>query len=134
MGLTLTILTPQRKLIERENIQEIFVPGFKGELDILPNHANFVTEVMTGMVRWKTDAGWKKATVSTGLLEIFDQQVTVLADVAELQSEIDLKRAKNAEELAKQKLEQGGLDDDNFRKYQLKLQRATARISAAGES
>lgn len=130
--LTLTILTPQRKLIERENVLELFAPGFKGQLNILPGHADFVTELETGIIRWRSSAGWRQAIVSTGLLQIFSQEITVLAEVSELSEEVDMKRAKVAQEKAKQKIEEGGLDDANFRKYQLKLQRATARIGVTG--
>lgn len=129
-SLTLTILTPQRKLIEKENIEEIFVPGYKGQLDILPNHADFVTELETGLIRWKTGAGWRTATISTGLLQIRNQEVTVLAEVSELAEEIDVSRAKTAQEKAKKVLDDGGLDDVNFRKFELKLKRAMARVSA----
>ncbi len=130
--LTLTILTPQRKLIERENIQEIFAPGFKGQLDILPNHADMVTELETGVVRWKTNVGWRSATISTGLLQIQNQEITVLAEVSELAEEIDAARAKVAQEKAKKMLDEGGLDDANFKKYELKLKRSMARVNALG--
>jgi len=128
----LTILTPHKKLLESEPVDELFVPGFMGELNILPNHGNFVTKLTTGVIRWRNGTTWKKATASYGLLEIFDGHITLLADASELSSEIDLKRAKKAEEIARQKVEAGGLDDENSRKYQLKLQRAISRISAAG--
>jgi F-type H+-transporting ATPase subunit epsilon len=127
----LTILTSHKKLVESETIDELFVPGYLGELNILPMHANFVTKIGTGVVRWRQGTNWKKATVSYGLLEIFDGHVSLLADVSELGSDVDVSRAKKAEEKAKQKLEDGGLDDANFRKYQLKLERAVARVSAS---
>lgn len=127
----LSILTPHKKLVESEPIEELFVPGFMGELNILPNHANFVTKIATGVVRWRNGTSWKKATVSYGLLEIFDGHISVLADVSELGSDIDVARAKKAEETARRKVEEGGLDDENARKYQLKLERAVSRINAA---
>ena len=126
----LSILTPHRKLVESESIDELFAPGYQGELNILPNHANFVTKLGTGVLRWKTGGTWKRATISYGLMEIFDGHISVLADVSELGTDIDVNRAKTAEIKARQKIEQGGLDDENFRKHQLKLERAVARISA----
>lgn len=131
MSLTLTILTPARKLIERDSVEEVFVPGVKGQLDILPNHANLVTELETGIVRWKAAGGsWRQATISTGILQIFGSEVTVVAEVSELAEEIDVSRAQAAKTKAQKMLEEGGLDDENFRKYELKLQRAMARTSA----
>jgi F-type H+-transporting ATPase subunit epsilon len=129
----LTILTPHRKLIEKEAVDELFVPGFKGQLNILPGHANLVSELETGTLLWRAGGGkWKMASISTGFLEIFDGHVTVLADVSELGEDIDLERAKLAEGRAKQKLEEGGLDDTGFRKYELKLRRSIARQQATG--
>ena len=126
----LSILTPHKKLVESEPCEEVFAPGYYGEINVLVNHANFVTKLNTGVLRWKSGGVWKKATISYGLMEIFDGHISVLADVSELSGEVDTNRARNAEAKARQKVEQGGMDDENFRKYQLKLQRATARISA----
>jgi len=128
----LTILTPHKKLIEKEAVDELFVPGFKGQLNILPGHANLVSELETGTMVWRSGEGkWKTAAISSGFLEVFDQHVTILADVSELGEDIDLERAKLAEGRATQKLEEGGLGEDNFRKYELKLKRSMARQQAA---
>ena len=127
----LSLLTPLKKLLEGEQIEELFAPGVMGQLDILPLHANIVTQLETGVLRWKTQGAWKTATVSYGLLEIAEGKISVLADIAELGDKIDLARAKTAEAKARQKVEEGGLDDANFRKYELKLQRAMARVSAS---
>lgn len=126
------LLTPHKKLVSDETIDELFVPGFAGQLDVLENHANFVTPIQTGVVRWRKGSVWTKAVVSTGLLEIFDGTASVMADVSELENEIDVQRAQTAAAKAKQKIEEGGLDDENFRKYQLKLARAMARVEASG--
>ena len=135
MSLTLSILTPARKLIERDAVEEVFVPGVKGQLDILPNHANLVTELETGIVRWKAAGGsWRRATISTGILQIFGSEVTVVAEVSELAEEIDAGRAQAAKIKALKMLEEGGLDNDSFRKYELKLQRALARTMVTSSS
>lgn len=123
----LTILTPQRKIVEGLNVDELFAPGQAGTLDILPNHANLLTELETGVLKWRVGNNWTHAAVSFGWLEIENQHITILADVAETSDEIDTPRAKAAEEKARKAIEEGGLDDENFRKYQLKLQRAVAR-------
>ena len=125
-----SLLTPHKKLVEGETVDEVFAPGVKGTLNILPNHANFATSLETGLIKWHTASGWTTATISQGLLEIFDQKITVLADVSELASDIDLARAKAAKSRAELKIEDGGLDDINFKKYQLKIQRAATRMSA----
>jgi F-type H+-transporting ATPase subunit epsilon len=127
----LSVITPQRKVVEGVKITEVFAPGIEGQLDILPNHANLVTELETGVLKWKTSDGRQgAAAVSYGWLEVNAGNVTVLADVAELGSDISAERAKAAEAKARKLIEAGGLDDADFRKQELKLQRALARLDA----
>lgn len=127
----LSIITPFRKLVSEEKVSEVFVPGFEGQLNVLEGHANFITELETGVIAWKGESGqWKRATVSYGWMEIYNQKITVLADVSELAEEVDVERAKNRETIARQKIQEGSLSDEDFRKMELKLKRAIARQSA----
>lgn len=127
----LSIITPFKKLVVNETISELFVPGIEGQLNILEGHANFVTELETGVIAWKLgDGGWKRATVSYGWLEIFNGKGTILADVSELSEEIDLARAKKGELQARQKIQEGSLTDETLMRTELKLKRAIARQSA----
>jgi len=129
----LSVITPQRKVVEGVKITELFAPGIEGQLDILPNHANLVTELETGVLRWKTSDGRNNAAaVSYGWLEVNGGRITVLADVAEMGSDISVERAKAAETKARKAIEDGGLDDSDFRKNELKLQRAMARQASTG--
>ena len=127
----LTIITPHKKLVENEPADEFFFPGVEGQLNVLPEHANFVTQLETGVISWRKGAVLKKAAISFGWLEIFKDQVTVLADVSELSSDIDLTRAKNAEKESRKKIEEGGLDNADFEKMELKLKRSLARQSTS---
>ncbi len=128
--MNLTILTPIKKLVDNEVVDELFVPGSAGQLDVLPGHANIVSELETGLIRWRTGTQWKTASISYGWLDITDQTISVLADVAEPSTEIDIERARLAAEVARKKLEDGGLDDAHFKKYELKLKRALSRQDA----
>lgn len=128
----LNILTPSRKVVVKEECVEAFLPGVEGQLDVFDQHTNFLTELATGVAKWKTKSGeWKQAAISYGWLEIFDDHINVLADVVEMGFEIDFERAKTAEEKAKLKLAEGGLDDTGFRKHELKLERSLARQMAS---
>lgn len=127
----LSILTPQKKLVDAIHVDEIFAPASVGTLDILPGHANLLSELETGILKWRQGNIWKQAAVSFGWLEITNQKITVLADVAELAEELDLKRARTALINAKKKVEEGGLDQMSFRKWELKMKRAMTRENIA---
>lgn len=131
--LKLTLVTPLKKLAVDLAVQEVFVPGYRGELNILEGHSPLVTTLSTGVLRYR-EAGSnevKSAAVSWGYLEVYNNSITVLAETAEFPEEIDIARA----EAALKKAEQAMLAEDaspfSFEKYHLKADRAAARLALA---
>lgn len=129
---TLTLVTPQKKILEGAELKEVYVPGFRGELEILPGHAALVTTLEAGVVKYKLAGSTelKALAISWGYCEVTSAgEVTVLAETAEAPEEIDLKRAEASREDALKKLETTTYED--FDRYARRLERAEARIKTA---
>ncbi|MBS1789221.1 MAG: F0F1 ATP synthase subunit epsilon [Acidobacteria bacterium] len=127
--LNLEVITPER-LVLRESVDEVVVPGLDGELGILPEHTALISQLKTGVLTYKQGSASKQLHVSGGFVEVQADSVAVLSDVAERPEEIDLERAERARERAEQRLKSQG-DDVDFRRAELKLQRAIIRIQLA---
>lgn len=125
------IVTPSKKLVVGAKTTQVRLPGAKGELQVLPGHAELITLLDTGVLSFTEDGTERKFAISFGVAEIRDDKVLVLAETAESAQEIDLERAKQAQKKAQETLE-GVLPDGNFRKYELKLQRALVRQQVSG--
>jgi F-type H+-transporting ATPase subunit epsilon len=69
--------------------------------------------------------------ISWGYLEVSKDHVTVLAETAEAAEGIDIARAQLAQKKAEETLSKGDLEQHQFQKYQLKLERAMIRVQAA---
>jgi F-type H+-transporting ATPase subunit epsilon len=95
----------------------------EGEIGIRPGPAPLLGELAEGGVVTITEAGGGEviAAVHGGFLSVTDQGVTVLAEVAELASDIDTSRAQAALEKARAE------DDENA------ARRAEGRLRAAGQ-
>lgn len=130
--LKLTLATPTKKLLYDAEIEEIFVPAQKGELNILPGHSPLLTTLVTGVMayRLKGETELKKVVISWGFLEVMGDTVSVLAETAEAKEEIDKDRAKKAYAEAQKRLSQAGLGESELVKYQRKLERAQVRLDA----
>lgn len=85
--------------------QELVVKTPDGEIGILRGHIPMVEVVSTGLVKIKKDDKWIYAVVSDGFMEITGEQTVILADSAEWPEEIDVARAKAAEERARKSLD-----------------------------
>ena len=96
----------------------------EGEIGVLPGHAPLLGELAPGGVVTITEAGGGEvvAAVHGGFLSVTDQGVTVLAEVAELASDIDVSRAQQALSRAE------GEDDPSA------VLRAQSRLRATGQS
>ena len=125
------ILTPNKKLLDEKDVTEVYFPADYGVLGVLPGHAPMITAVGTGVVVYtkKDVTGFFK--VTGGVAEISGHSVTLMVDVGEEASNIDLDRAKRALERAEGRLAAKDLGNVDVKRAQVALARAQARIQAA---
>ena len=99
----LELVTPDR-LVLRENIAEVQVPGLVGYFGILPGHTPLLAELGIGQLSYRQGSQTFYATVIGGLVEVLPDRVIVLAEAAERAEEIDVARARAALERAKKRI------------------------------
>ncbi len=133
--LSLSLVTPSKKLFADLSVEEVFVPSFRGELNILDGHAPLIATLSTGILKYRKEGESQLQTfaISWGYLEISNNRVTILAETAESAAEIDLPRAEAARDVSIKALESADTEQHEFQKYQLKLERALVRIQLAGK-
>lgn len=126
----LKVVTPERTVLDTFT-SSIIAPAATGYLGILKNHAPLLTSLTPGVLSYTVGGQKKKMAVSGGFLEVADNNVTVLADTAETEEEINIERAKRAKERAEERLRKRTPDIDVAR-AEAALRRALARLKAAG--
>lgn len=100
----LTIVTPEKVFYEDE-VTSLIAPGSEGYLGVLTNHAPLITGLVPGKLTVKDgDNQEVNFAISAGFMEVFKNQVTILADSVEFVKDIDVERAKKALERARQRL------------------------------
>jgi F-type H+-transporting ATPase subunit epsilon len=122
----LLLVTPERQLLDTE-IEEIYAPGVLGQFGVLAEHVNFLTALGTGELRYRGKGVDHYVAVSGGILEVLDDVVTVLADSAEPAEEIDVGRAKLAEERLHHALMRTSADAPEIADLQSAIARAANR-------
>jgi F-type H+-transporting ATPase subunit epsilon len=121
------LVSPEAVLYEGEAEQVVCRPT-DGEIAFLPGHQPFVGALVTYPVRiLLPGSGEVVAAVHGGFVEVRDDHVTILSDVAELPEQIDVVRAQTAKEAAEQILA-GNPDDEEA---QAALARAELRLQVA---
>lgn len=124
------VVTPDGPVFDSE-VEMVSTKAKSGELGILPGHIPLVAPLEIGAVRLKKDGKTELVAVSGGFLEVRPDQVTILAQAAEMATEIDVERALRAKERAEQRLQQQHQEDVDFRRAELALQRAINRLAVS---
>ena len=122
------IVAPDKRVFQGE-AQSIRAPGVEGSFQVLVNHAPMIAAIEIGpiIVKTPTDEEISFAT-SGGFVEVLNNVVTVLAETVEPATEIDLDRAREAEERARQRLHESGADRARAEEA---LERARNRVRVA---
>jgi F-type H+-transporting ATPase subunit epsilon len=128
----LEIVTPER-LVVRDRVEEMQLPGRSGYLGILPGHAPLITELGIGQISYRENGRSRYLAVAWGFAEVLPDRVSVLAETAERAEEIDVRRAEEAMKRAEQRLKSGDPKIDCVR-AQYALTRAATRLEVATET
>jgi len=131
--LLMDLVTPYRKVLSVE-VDEITATGSLGEFGVLPGHAPFLTSLKIGELSFKQGSKVDHLALNWGYFEVEDDKVTILVETAELADEIDLLRAKAAITRAEEAIKKLLPEDNEFRKYELALERALIRVQVAGKA
>ncbi|MGZ3722146.1 MAG: ATP synthase F1 subunit epsilon [Bdellovibrionales bacterium] len=131
---TLNLVTPDKRVATDVEIDEVIVPAYRGQLDILPGHAPLMTTLGAGVLKYKTKGSTSYETVAVGwgYCQVNPEGVVVLAETAESLAEIDRVRAEAAKKKAEAELMEPILEPDQIAKIQHKLARENARLEATG--
>jgi F-type H+-transporting ATPase subunit epsilon len=131
MPLLLEIVTPER-LAYSDTVDAVNLPGIEGELGVLPHHAPLVSMLGVGELRIRKGGTEEAFAIVGGFLQVRPDKVVVMAETADMASEIDLEKALEARRAAEQALEGGARTDAiDLSAARAALQHALLRIRVA---
>jgi len=110
--LNLSILSPEKPVVQNQAVDFVALPAYGGEMGILPGHTKAVVQLSAGILRYKDAEGEKSFAVFGGFAEIFKDDVFVFAEEAALGSEINLEEERQKAAKAKASLSAKGADID----------------------
>ncbi len=125
----LEIIATDRIFFQGE-AEHLVITAIDGLIGILPGHEPLVTSLPTGELKYMVDGKWKYAAISEGFIEVMPDHSTILAESCELPEEIDIKRAEEARERAREMLRQKQSIQEYYQ-TQAALNRAMNRLKVS---
>jgi F-type H+-transporting ATPase subunit epsilon len=130
VALQVELVSPERILFSGE-ASMVVCRTSGGEIAFMAGHAPFLGALGIGVVRVHQEGGdVLKAAVHEGFVEVKDNRVIILSDVAELPDQIDADRARRAREDAARAVNDSS--DDDRSEAERALRRAEVRLELVG--
>ena len=122
----LKIITPNREVYNGE-IQKVFLKNADGDFEVLASHENMISSTVPCIAKFKDSKGVEdQLFISTSIVHISANEMTICSDAAEFEEDIDEKRAEEAMTRAKKRLEEA--DKYNKDRAESALSRAKQRL------
>lgn len=125
----LKIITHEKIVFDSE-IDELVIHTTSGQIGILKDHIPITTSLEVGVTKAKIGDKYRYFATMGGVFQFRDNQATILTDVCEDGSDIDVARANAAKERAEARLKEADANID-AKRAQAALARSLARLQAA---
>ncbi len=130
MPLDVEIVTPDRMMVEAQ-VDELNVPTELGYVGILPGHTPLLSILGQGELMYRQGADQQYMSLFWGYMEVNNDKVTILAEIAESGGDIDRARAESARDRAEDRLRRIHESDIDFDRARAALARAMIRLQAS---
>lgn len=129
--LHLRLVSPTR-LVYEGDVDMAIIRTTTGDIGILAGHENLTTILSMGLLRLVDGDQEQVIAVLGGFCEVSKDGVTILSDLAELTSDIDVLRADQARIRAEERLRNAQANSEiDIERAELALKRAFVRLEAA---
>ena len=128
------IVTPV-KMVYSGAVESLRAPGVDGSFGVLARHLPMVASLGVGFLIIREEGGESlEMATSGGFAEVLRDRVTVLAETAEREEEIDVSRAEAARDRARGRLAKRRDPEIDYARAEAALARALNRLRIAGST
>ena len=129
-SIELQIVTPDR-LVLRENVDEVEIPGSEGYFGVLPGHTPLLASLAVGELWYRQGQEKTYLSIAFGFAEVLPDRVTILARLAERADDIDVERAEAARARAEKRLAGAHQNDIDYERTRTALLKSLARLNVS---
>ena len=77
-GFNLEIVNPEKSFLLKENVSEVVVPAFEGDMGILKDHISIISFLKPGIIKILSKSGDENYYVEDGIVEFKNNNLSIL--------------------------------------------------------
>ena len=105
------IVNPEKSFLSKENVTEVVVPAFEGEIGILKDHIPIISFLKPGIIKVFIGSEEENYYVEDGIVEFKDNSLSILTSSIFNLKDIDKNYISNSIAEAKNELSKDEIDD-----------------------
>ena len=107
----LEIINPEESFLIKEDVVEVVVPAFEGEMGILKDHISIISFLKPGIIKVITKSSEEKYYLEDGIVEFKDNNLSILTSFVVKTSEFEKSRLNNLLEEAEKEIKNTEIND-----------------------
>ena len=105
------IVNPEKSFLSKENVTEVVIPAFEGEIGILKDHIPLISFLKPGIIKVFTGLEVENYYVEDGIVEFKDNSLSILTSSIFNLKDIDKNQVNNSISEAENELSTDEIDD-----------------------
>ena len=105
------IVNPEKSFLSKEDVIEVVVPAFEGEMGILKDHISIISFLKPGIIIIHSKSGEEKFYVEDGIVEFKNNNLSILTSSILDLNEIEKNKLQDLIKLAEEEASKSGIND-----------------------
>ena len=109
------IVNPEKSFLVKDDVSEVVVPAFEGEMGILKDHISIISFLKPGIIKILSKSGDENYYVEDGIVEFQNNNLSILTST--IFNLVDIDKSKQQDLLKKAEEEAGKVENNDQSKY-----------------
>ena len=105
------IVNPEKSFLSKEDVTEVVVPAFEGEMGILKDHILIISFLKPGIITIQSKSGEDKFFIEDGIVEFKNNNLSILTSSIFNLKDVDKDRIQNLIKIAEEETKKNEIND-----------------------
>ena len=105
------IVNPEKSFLSKNDVTEVVVPAFEGEIGILKDHISIISFLKPGIIKIFSKSGEENFYVNDGIIEFKDNNLSILTSLILNLKDIDKGKISEIQKSAEEELNKSEIND-----------------------
>ena len=107
------IVNPEKSFLVKEDVSEVVVPAFEGEMGILKDHISIISFLKPGIIKILSKSGYENYYAEDGIVEFKNNNLSILTSSIFNLTDLDKSKQQDLLKLAEEEVSNPEINDQS---------------------